>query len=219
MQQLTTDELFKKIHEIDQRLQYMERREAESLRHSQQTVQNISEQARTASTSIANLEIKLSKDIQFLEETLTREIQVEAQRRSESESRLRQQLLDEAVVVRSSLEKNERNRSGEVEQALQRLTSELSSLCSRFEQSMQNLDFRLNDAVSSAIHQATEAERKLQQHKATRETAEMHLLQILEETCVELHNEIIQERQERIESNKRLERLLLEMSSRQWVRT
>ena len=219
MQQLTTDELFKKIHELDQRLQYMERREAESLRHSQQTVQTVSEQARMASTSIANLEIKMSKDLQFLEDALTREIQVEAQRRVESEARLRQQLLDEATVVRSSLEKNERGRNSEVEQTLQRLTGELNALCTRFEDSINALDGRLNDAVANAQMQAKDAERKLQQHKVTREAAEMNLLQVLEETCVELHNEIIQERQERIDSNKRLERLLLEVSSRQWVRT
>lgn len=218
-QQAAVDELFKKIHELDQRLQYMERRESESLRHSQHTIQTVSEQARTSTTSIANLEIKLSKDLQFMEDALTREIQTEAQNRADSEARLRQLLVDEATVIRSSLETNERGRNSEIEVTIHRLTSELNLLCTRFEESVGILESRLNDAVLSAQVQAKEAERKLQQHKAVREASEMHLLQVLEETCVELHNEIVQERQERSESHKRLERLLLDVSSRQWVRT
>ncbi len=219
LQQTSQEELYRRLHDIEQKMQYIERREQEGWRLAQQQIASIADSTRSATIIVGNLELKLSKDVNFIEESVAKEIAQEVQRRAEGEQRLRQQITEEANLVKITVEQQERQRNAEVEAKITALTASVSRLVSDMEQKIGSATAELIRAADTAKRDATRVEDMLASHKATREAAELNVLQVLEETCVQLHQQIVAERNERLESHKRLERLLLEVSRRQWVRT
>lgn len=220
MQQHTAlEELYRRIHEVDQKLQYIERREQEGWRVASQQITTIADNSRTTATTVANLELKISKDIQFIEEQLAKDVQTEAQQRAESESRLRRLITDEAAAVRSTIAATERDRFADLDRRLEGVTATLNTMCNQFEDRLTELTSQLSKTLDATRREATTIEEMIIRNKSEREKAEMNLLAVVEETCVQLHQQIVAERQERAESQKRLEKMLLDMSGRQWVRT
>jgi hypothetical protein len=218
-QHTALEELYKRVQEVDLKLQYMERREQEGWRVASQQISTIAENSRATGTTVANLELKLSKDVQFIEEQLARDVQGEAASRIETETRLKRIIADEAQTVRSAIAAAERDRFSELDAKVTDITSQLNDLCSSFETRLADMTTQLSRTLDATRKEATTVEEMLLRHKAERERAEMNLLAVVEETCVQLHQQIVQERHERVESQKRLEKILLEMSGRQWVRT
>lgn len=216
--QLMQDDLFKRIHELDQRLQYIERREQEGWRVASQQISQISENSRSSTAVIANLELKLSRDIQFIEDTVAKEIQTESQRRSDTENRLRQSISDEAGAIRSAVITAEQSRFQDLDRRVNDLTTGLSELCSVFEERLDQLTGSVKQSLDVTRNEAARVEELLIAHKQQKEQEEVKLLTMLEEACVQLHQQIVQERNERQESHRRLERMLLEIGGRQWVR-
>ena len=213
------EELFRRLHEIEQKVQYIERREEEGWRLAKQQIGQITDSSRSSTTVVGNLELKLSKDIQFIEESVSKDIQMEVQRRAEGEQRMRQMIQEEAALVKTTIAQQEKARTNDIDTKLSEMTSTVAQLCTTMEERLAKLTLELVNNSEDSRKEVARVEDKLAQQKAAREAAEMNLLQILEETCVQLHQQIVAERNERVESHKRLERLLLEVSRRQWVRT
>ena len=218
-QHTALEELYRRVQEVDQKLQYMERREQEGWRVASQQITTIAENSRHTGTTVANLELKLSKDVQFIEEQLARDVQTEASARSDAETRLKRMIGDEASSVRSAIAAAERDRFADLDSRVSDITRQLNDLCGTFEKRLGEMTGQLSKTLDATRKEATTVEEMLLRHKAEREKAEMNLLAVVEETCVQLHQQIVQERQDRAESQKRLEKILLDMSGRQWVRT
>ena len=218
-QHTALEELYKRVQDVDQKLQYMERREQEGWRVASQQITTIADNSRSTATSVANLELKISKDIQFIEEQLARDVQSEASQRAEGEGRLKRLIGDEATALRSAIAAAERDRFTELDTRVNEITIQLNELCTTFETRLVDMTGQLSKTLDATRREATTVEEMLLRHKAERETAEMNLLAVVEETCVQLHQQIVQERRDRVESQKRLEKILLDMSGRQWVRT
>lgn len=212
------EEIYRKIHELESRLAYMERREQEGWQAVSAQVASILEASRSSTAIVGNLEIRMSKDVAFVEETTAKDLALEVQRRTESEQRLRQAIADEATHVRSTLEAAERQRTSDVDARLAALAAQASGLCKTLEERVRDMSSALSASVAAAEREATKVEERLAAHRSTRETAEMNVLQVLEETCVQLHRELMEERALRVESHKRLERLLLETGRKQWTK-
>ena len=212
------EELFKRIAAVDQQLQYIERREQEGWRVASEQIGSITENSRNATTAVANLELKLARDVQFYEEQLSKDIQVETQHRQEAEARLKQQITEESSGVRSAIATAEQNRFAELDLKVNDLTTNLAQLCNVVEERLTQLTDQLSNTLHTTRDEAQRVEDMMLKQKEEREKAEINLLAVLEETCVSLHQQIVAERNERIDSQKRMEKLLLEMSGRQWVR-
>jgi hypothetical protein len=211
--------LFRRVHEVDQKLLYVERREAESTRTVSQQIAELTERCRNVDTVIANLELKLARDIEFVEEAVTREVQSEASRHNETDSVLRSLVEEEGTSLRGALQQAYQSRTADVEHRLRTLSEEFSQLCLDVDQHIQRSKEGWETAISKCQQEALRAEDALRAYKLRREEAEMTLLKLLEDTCTQLHQEIVAEREERTQGFKRLERLLLETTgSRSWVR-
>ncbi|CUG07459.1 Hypothetical protein, putative [Bodo saltans] len=213
------DELFRRIHELDQKLQYIERRAQDSTRHTSTQLSSIEGAAHNCASTVANVELKAAKDIERLEGDLQEMIQRESQARVDSESRLKKILADEVAAVRSSFLTQEHQRATQAQAWLHQSTELADTLRSKMDATFDHVQHQVDEVASVITDEARRVETVLSRHQSAREEAEMQLLRVLEDSCVQLHQEIVQERLERVESHKRLERLLLETVNKTWTRT
>lgn len=217
-QHTALEEIYKRIQEVDQKLQYIERREQEGWRVASQQITTIADNSRNTGAVVANLELKASRDVQFIEEQLQKDVQMEAQQRQDGEARLKRLIGDEATAIRSAIATAERDRFTDLDRKVDGVTQQMNDMCEGFDKRLGELTKQMTEVLNATKSEAQKVEDMLLRNKAEREKAELNLLAVVEETCVKLHEQIVQERHERAESHKRLEKVLLDMSGRQWVR-
>ena len=219
LKQTVQEEIFRRLHEVEKRLTYIESREEDGWKAASDQVDAAMEASRSGTNAIANLELKLAKDIEAIERTLATDLQAEVQQRNQSEAILRQLVSDEAQSAKNTMEQLSRTREQELELQVKELTQKLSDLCGNVEERFKELRQEVVSSVGAVSQEAARVEELLRDHQRIREESQMNLLQLLEDMCVRLHEQLVEEKKERVESQKRLEKLLLEYSSRQWVRT
>ena len=97
------DEVSKRIQSLDHKMLYVERRDQEGWRVAAQQLNDLTEQSQSGTSSIANLEIRLSRELQRLEETIGKELDVEVQRRTDAEKRSKDAISSAASEVREAI--------------------------------------------------------------------------------------------------------------------
>lgn len=224
---MSVEDLFKRLHELDQRLSYMEKRDADAHTQHQHIMQQIESQCRSTTSIVANFEDRLSSDLQRLEEARQEDMAHEAKHRTTLEQRFQSQLQAELERVKILL----RGVTGGAVEEGPKLAaagvgggtlptlpsmSEQERYMERYSKDLQSrvdlIAHQVEDACQLLQHQAAKAEGALQAAEGHREKAEMEVLSLVEELCDRLTEELKEERRERVESHRRLERILLQVS-------
>lgn len=253
------EELTKRIAALNVRLSTIEQRELEGLNTANRTLTSIFNNVGQMGSIVSNLEIKLSKDLAFLEEDIEQKLKEEEIKRGEMERVLHRTIRDELEALRIMAKNNASINGVESSASSPLLTAssaqqtnflESSSLPARGMASssstlnttsiksmeLKELALKLNvfadsiDSRAAAIKKdieinanelKTDVQRvlsSLEAHRKHRDNSERALVDMIENTCVALRKEIEDEKRQRVESHKQLERVLLEAASRQWTR-
>jgi hypothetical protein len=209
------EELARRVHELDQKLLYIERREQEAWALAGQQLTQLAEQSQAGAGAIAAGEVKLSKDLQRLEDVITKEMAVESQRRSETEATIRGLIETATAEVRNAIGQVEHTRFTALDRRMEEVARASSDLATGIERRLAAVSGETQEAAARALDEAQRIEGLLVQRRREQEEADVKLLNLLEETCVSLHQQLATERAEREESHRRLEKLLVDVAQRQ----
>src|SRR3989338_5076392 len=127
------DENAKRIQSLEQKVLYVEKREQEGWRVAAQQLNDLTEQSQGGTSSIANLEIRLSRELQRLEDTIGKELDVEVQRRTVAEKRSKDAISHAAAEVREAIAQLESNRFSVIDKKIDDMATTVSELCSVFD--------------------------------------------------------------------------------------
>jgi len=213
------DEVNKRIQSLDQKVLYVEKREQEGWRVAAQQLNDLTEQSQSGTASIANLEVRLSRELHRLEESIGKELNAELQRRTDAEKRSKDAIATAAAEVRESIAQLEGNRFSVIDKKIDDMATTVSELCSVFDQRLGELSEQVAHMSKAAATEVVRIEEMMEAKKREQEANEVRVLQLLEETCTGLHEQLQEERRLREESHMRLEKILVESAQKPWVRT
>ena len=212
------DENAKRIQSLEQKVLYVEKREQEGWRVAAQQLNDLTEQSQSGTSSIANLEMRLSRELQRLEDTIGKELQTEVQRRNDAEKRSKDAISQAAAEVRDAIAQLEGNRFSVIDKKIDDMATTVSELCAVFDRRLSELSQQVAHMSKAAASEVVRIEEIMEKRKVEHEANEVRVLQLLEETCTGLHQQLQEERRLREESHMRLEKLLVESAQKPWVR-
>lgn len=215
---LSLEAMAKRVQALDQKVLYVERREQEGWRVAAQQLNDLTEQSQGGTAAIANLEMRLSREVQRLEETVGRELAVEMQRRAEADTRAREAITHAATEVREAIAALEGNRFAVLDRKIDDMASTVSEMCGVFDKRLGELSSQVAHMSKAAATEVVRIEELIAARRKEHEANEVRVLLLLEETCTGLHEQLREERRLRDESHMRLEKLLVESAQKLWVR-
>lgn len=212
------DAISRRIQALDQKMLYVERREQEGWKVAAQQLNDLTEQGQSGVAAIANLEMRLSRELQRMEEAIGKELQVEMQRRAEGETRAKESIAHAAAEVREAISALEGNRFAPLDKKIDDMATTVSELCGVFDRRLSELSQQVAHMSHAAATEVVRIEELVAHRKREHEANEVRVLQLLEDTCTGLHQQLMEERRLRGEAEMRLEKLLIESAQKPWVR-
>jgi hypothetical protein len=209
------DDLIRRIIELEQRIAYIENREEGSRRTAQSEAAKVVESAKRVGVSCNDLELRVTRDISRLDATLQHEYQTQHQRREAMEGALRETFVTEVEHIRQEVAKREASQSDSVQHRVMALSEQLDALAAAFQHDTDAQAAQMEDVRAFVDREVRALRESVDSTTKQREASEMSVLGVLEDMCVQLQKQIANERRERTESHKRLERLLLEATAGQ----
>lgn len=207
---MSVESLMQRIQDLDAKLLYLERREAESASRSHAWMQKVESDSQNCGAMVANLELRWARDMERAEVILSEHVQREQRSRAEAERAIRQLIVDESAAVRRLTSSQEQMRVAEAQKWVSDASEQLDVLRRSTEQQLERMKATWGGSLNSMSKDMSTLENTITGYQQRREASEVQLLKLFEETCLQLHQEIVQERTERMESHRRLERLLVE---------